>query len=118
MYIVIDAFADMDHFPNFDDIVAHPALLVPQKIPVHKDSILPYFSNLVVDVPGKFNATPFVMAHNIPFHKIQARVALYIWSHSIKISPDQSVPYNTPHTYFAIPKFYLRSVHLNHPAKK
>jgi hypothetical protein len=32
--IAIRAFADMDRLPDFDEIAAHPALLVPQKIPV------------------------------------------------------------------------------------
>jgi hypothetical protein len=47
----------------------------------------------------RVNATP-VMAHNIPFHELQACVALYIWPHSIKISPDQSDPYGIPHDIF------------------
>jgi hypothetical protein len=104
--IAIGAFADMDRLPHFDGMVAYPALLVLHKISVDEDAILPYFPNLVEAAPGKFNATPFVMAHNIPFH------ALHIWPHSIKMSPDQSDP------CFAIPKLYLRSVHLNHPTKK
>jgi hypothetical protein len=57
-----------------------------------EDAILPYFPNLVEAVPGEFNATPFAMAHDILFRKIQARVALYIWPHHIKISPNQLVP--------------------------
>jgi hypothetical protein len=73
--IAIGAFADMEHIPNVDEMVAHPALLVPQKISVDEDSILPYFPSLVEAVPGDFDATPFVMAHNIPFHEIQDRVA-------------------------------------------
>jgi hypothetical protein len=36
------------------------------------------------------------MAHTIPFHELQARVALHIWRHSIKISHDQSDPYDIP----------------------
>jgi hypothetical protein len=91
--IAIGAFADMDRLPNFDDIVAHPALLVPQKIPVDKDTILPYFPNLMEAVPSKLNSMPFVMAHNIPFHELQACVALHNWPHSIKVSPAQSDPY-------------------------
>jgi hypothetical protein len=89
--IAIGAFADMDRLPDFDEIVAHPAFLFPQKIPVDEDTILPYFPNLVVAVSGEFNATPFVMAHNIPFHELQARVALHIWPH---LSPHQSDPYD------------------------
>jgi hypothetical protein len=68
----------MDRLPDFDKMVAHPALLVPQKIPVDKYTILPYFLNLVEALPGEFNAMPFVMAHNIPFHELQAHVALHI----------------------------------------
>jgi hypothetical protein len=41
VFIVIGAFADMDHLPDFDDMVAHPALLVPHKITVGEDAILP-----------------------------------------------------------------------------
>jgi hypothetical protein len=95
--IAIGAFAEMDHLPDFDEImVDHPALLVPQKIPVDEDAILPYFPNLMDAVPGKLNATPFfVMAHNIPFHELQDRVALHIWPHSINISLD---PTDTPMT--------------------
>jgi hypothetical protein len=77
----------MDRLPKFDEMVAHPELLMPQKIPVDEDAILPYFTNLVEAVPGEFNATSFVMAHNIPFHELQACVALHIWSHSIRIPP-------------------------------
>jgi hypothetical protein len=78
VYIAIGAFADMDPLPNFDKMMAHSALLVQQKIPVDEDAILPYFQNLVEAVPGNFNAMPFIMAHNIPFHELQARVALHI----------------------------------------
>jgi hypothetical protein len=69
---------------------------VPQKIPVDEDAISPYFPNLVDDAPGEFNATPFVVKHKIPFHELQARVAFHIWPHSIKLSPDQSDPYDIP----------------------
>jgi hypothetical protein len=41
--IAIGALADMDRLPDFDKMVAHPALLVPQNIPVDEDAILPYF---------------------------------------------------------------------------
>jgi hypothetical protein len=51
-------------------------------------------------IPGEFNATPFVKAHNIPFHELQARIALHIWPHSIKLSPDQSDTYDIPHDTF------------------
>jgi hypothetical protein len=98
--IAIGAFADMDRLPDFDEMVAHPALLVPQKIPVNEDAILPYFPNLVEAVPRNFNATPFVMAHNILFHELQDCVALHIWPHSIKLSPDQSDSYNIPNNTF------------------
>jgi hypothetical protein len=98
--IAIGAFADMDRFINFGEMVAHPALLVPQKIPVDEEAISPYFPNLVEAVPGKFNATSFVMAHNIPFHELQTRVALHIWPYSIRISPDKSNPYDIPHDTF------------------
>jgi hypothetical protein len=94
VYVAIGAFEDMDRLPEFDEMVAHPALLVPQNIPVHEDAILPYFPNLVEAALGEFNAAPFVMAHNIPFHELQARVDLHFWPHSIKISPDQSDPYD------------------------
>jgi hypothetical protein len=99
--IAIGAFADIDHIPDFDEImVAHPALLVPQKIPVDEDAILPYFPNLVEAVPGEFNVMPFAMAHKIPFHELQARVSLHILPHSIKLSPDQSDPYDIPNDAF------------------
>jgi hypothetical protein len=86
--------------PDFDDMVARPALLFLQKISVDEDAIFPYFPNLMEAVHGEFNATPFVMAHNIPFHELQARVALHIWPHSIKLSPDQSDPYDSPNDTF------------------
>jgi hypothetical protein len=98
--IAIGAFADMGRLPNFDKMVDHSALLVPQKIPVDKDAILPYFPNIAEAAPHQFNATPLVMVHNIPFHELQACVALYIWPHSIKISPDQSDPYGIPNDTF------------------
>jgi hypothetical protein len=98
--ISIGAFADMDRLPYFDEMVAHSALLVPQKIPVDEDAILPYFPNLMETVPNAFNVKPFFKTHNIPFHELQARVALHIWPHSIKISPDQSDPYDIPNDTF------------------
>jgi hypothetical protein len=94
--IAIGAFADMDRLPDFDDMVVHPALLVPHKIPVDEAAMLPYFLKLLEAAPREFNATPFVMAHTIPFCEIQVRVALHIWPHSIKISPDRSDPYDIP----------------------
>jgi hypothetical protein len=98
--IAISAFADMDRLPDFDDMVSHPVFLMPQKIPVDEDAILPYFPNLLEAVPGEFNATSFVMAHSIPFHEIQAHVALHIRPNYIKISPDQSEPYAIPNGMF------------------
>jgi hypothetical protein len=86
----------MDRLPEFDKMVAHLAFLVPQKIPMDAGSILPYFPNLMEFLPVELNMTPFVMAHNIPFHEIQARIALHIWPHSLKISPNQSNPYDIP----------------------
>jgi hypothetical protein len=97
MHNSIGAFTDMDHLPYSDDMVAHPALLTPHMILVDKDVMLPYFPNLVEAVPGHFNATPFFMAHSIPFDEIQVCVVLHvICPHSIKISPDQSDPYDIP----------------------
>jgi hypothetical protein len=98
--IAIGAFSDMDRLPDFDEMVAHPALLVPQKIPVDEDAILPYFPNLVEAVPGELNAMSFVVAHKIPFNEVQDRVALHIWPHSIKLSPDQSDLYDIPNDTF------------------
>jgi hypothetical protein len=74
--IAISAFTDMDRLSDFDEIVAHPALLVLQKIQVDEDAILPYFPNYVEAVPCEFNVTLVFMAHYIPFHELQARVAL------------------------------------------
>jgi hypothetical protein len=98
--IAICAFADRDGLPDFDEMVAHPALLVPQKIPVDEDAILAYFTNIVEAVPNELNVTPFVMAYNIPFHELQACFAFHIWPQSIKLSPDQSDPYGTPNDTF------------------
>jgi hypothetical protein len=98
--IAIGAFADIDRLPDFDDMMAHPALLVPHKIPVEEDVILPYFPNLTKAIPGEFSVTPFVMAHTIPFQEIQAWVVLNIWPHSIIILPDQSDPYDIPKNMF------------------
>jgi hypothetical protein len=75
--ITIGAFADMDRLPESDEMVAHPSLLVLQKISVDEDAILPYFPNLMTAVHGELNATPFIMAHNIPFHELQDRVVLH-----------------------------------------
>jgi hypothetical protein len=38
--IAIGAFSDMDRLTDFHDMVAHPAFIVPQKIPVDEDEIL------------------------------------------------------------------------------
>jgi hypothetical protein len=67
---------------------------------VSNDAISLYFPNLMEAVPGEFNATPCVMAHNTPFHELQVLFALHIWPHSIKISPDQSNPYDIPNDAF------------------
>jgi hypothetical protein len=76
-------------------------LLVLQKIPVDEDAILPYFPNLMEAVPGEFNAASFIMAHKNKFHEVQAHVTLHICPHSsIKISPDQSDPYDIPNDTF------------------
>jgi hypothetical protein len=117
MYIVIGAFAEMDRLPDFDKMVAHPALLVPQKIQVDEDAVLPYFLNLVEAIPGEFNATLFFMAHNIPFHEPQDCVALYIWPHSIKISPDQSTPMTPQTIHFVTHKYSPKMVCRNRPRK-
>jgi hypothetical protein len=93
MSIAIVAFADTARLPDFDEMVANPALVVTQKITVDGDAILPYFSNLADAAPVEFNSSPFVATHTIPFDEIQARVALHILPHSIKISPDQLDPY-------------------------
>jgi hypothetical protein len=98
--IEMGAFADMERIPNFDKMMAHPALLIPQKIPVDEDVILPYFPNLLEAVPIEFNVMPFVMAYNITFHELHARVALHNWPHSIKLSPNQSDHYDTPNDTF------------------
>jgi hypothetical protein len=41
----------MDRLPDFDKMVDHSALLVPQKIPVDEEAILPYFPNFVEAAP-------------------------------------------------------------------
>jgi hypothetical protein len=76
--IAIGAFEDTYCLLDFDEMVAHPTLLVLQKITVDEEAILPSFPNIVEAAPDELNATPFVMAHNIPFHELQARVALHI----------------------------------------
>jgi hypothetical protein len=98
--IAIGAFADTDRLPDFDEMVAHPALLVPQKISVAEYAILPYFPNLMEAVPVEFNVIPFFVAHSIPYHEIQARVALHSWPHYIKTPPNRSDPYGIPHNMF------------------
>jgi hypothetical protein len=50
--IAISAFADMDHLPDFDDVMAHHALLVPHKIPVDQDTSVSYFPNLMRSYPA------------------------------------------------------------------
>jgi hypothetical protein len=97
--IVIGAFADMGHLPHFDNGGSSGVTCYAEDSSGRRRT-LPYFPNLVEAVPGEFNATPFVMAHNIPFHELQARVASYIWPHSIKIPPDQSEPYTIPNDTF------------------
>jgi hypothetical protein len=93
--IAIGTFADMDRLTDFEKwwLIRRYSFRIRfqwTKTPFS------YFPNLVEAVLGKFNATPFLMAHNIPFHELQARVALHIWPHSIKISADQSNPYDIP----------------------
>jgi hypothetical protein len=118
VYIAIGSFADMNRLPDFDDMVAHPALIVPQKIPMDEDAILPNFPNLVEAVSSEFNATPFDMAHNIPFHEIQAHVALHIWPHSIKISPNQSGPHDIPNNMFCNSQILYQKCHPSEPSSE
>jgi hypothetical protein len=84
---------------------------------VDEYAILPYFPNLVEAAPIKFNATPVVMAHNIPFHELQAHVALHIWPHSIKITPAQSDPYDTPNDKFCNSQILSQNV-MSKPTKE
>jgi hypothetical protein len=89
-----------DRLPDVDEMVAHPALaLVPHKmqIPVEEDALLSYVPNLVeaVRYPAiSMRCQHFFMARNILFHELQARGALHIWPHSIKLPPDPSDPYD------------------------
>jgi hypothetical protein len=80
----------MDRLPDFNGVVAYPDLPAPHKIPSKEGAILPFFPNLVEAIWGEFNATPFVMAHNIPIDKILRKAALKIWPQSIKLSSDQT----------------------------
>jgi hypothetical protein len=92
--IAVGACADMDRLPYFNGVVAYHALLAPHKIPSKEGDILSYFPNLVEVLSGEFNATPFVMAHNIPIDESPRKAAFKIWPHSIKLSSDQTDPYD------------------------
>jgi hypothetical protein len=92
--ISVGACADMDLLPNFSGVVVYPALLAPHKIPSKEGAILPYFPNLVEAISGEFNATPFVMDQNIPIDKILRKAAFKNLPHSIKLSSDQTDPYD------------------------
>jgi hypothetical protein len=108
--IAIDAFADMEHLPEFDEMVAYPALLVPQKIPVYEDAILPYFPNLVESIPSELNATPFVMAHNIPF--MSSKIVLHcIFFHNLSNDhPINRTPMTFQTIHFVTHKYSPKSV--------
>jgi hypothetical protein len=45
--IAVGACVDMDLLPDFNGVVAYPALRAPHKIPSKEGDILPYFPNLV-----------------------------------------------------------------------
>jgi hypothetical protein len=92
--IAVGACADMDRLPDFNGVVVYPALLTPHKHPSKEGAILSYFPNLVEAISGKFNATPFVVAKNIPIDKIIRKAAFKIWPHSIKLSSDKTYPYD------------------------
>jgi hypothetical protein len=64
--IAVGACADMDRLPDFNGVVAYPSLIAPHKIPSKEGAIVLYFPDLDEAISGEFNATPFVMAHNIP----------------------------------------------------
>jgi hypothetical protein len=114
--IAIGAFADMDRLPDFDEMVVHPALLVPQNIPVDEDAILPYFPNLVEAVPSKFNATP--LSWHTTFCFMNSKLVLhYIWPHSIKLSPDQPDSYDTPNDTFCNSQILSQNV-MSKPIKE
>jgi hypothetical protein len=90
--IVVGTCADMDRLPDSNGVVAYPALLAPHTIPSKEGAILSYFPNPVEAISGEFNATPFVIAHNIPINKILRKAAFKIWPHSIKLLSDQTNP--------------------------
>jgi hypothetical protein len=109
--IAIDAFADMDRIPDFDKMVAHPALPVPQKIPVDEDAILPYFPNLVE-----------AKAHNIPFHELRfmnSKLVLHcIFGHTLsKYHPINQTPMTSQTIRFVTHKYSPKIVIRNQPRK-
>jgi hypothetical protein len=93
IFIAVGVFADRYRIPDFNEVVAYPALLTPQKNRSKEGAILPYFPNLVEAIPGEFNATPFVMAHNIPMDEILRNAAFKNLAtlHKIVIRPNRSL---------------------------
>jgi hypothetical protein len=116
--IAICAFAYMDHLPDFDDIVAHPELLVPQTILVDEDAIF---------LPLPISWRPYLgssMQHHLAWHTtfpfMKSRLVVHcIFGQTLsKYHLTNRTPMTSQTICFAIPKLYLRSVHLNHPSNK
>jgi hypothetical protein len=115
--LAIGAFADMHRLPDFDEMVAHPALLVPQKIPVDEDEILPYFPNLVEAEPGEFNATPF--SWHTTFRFMNSKLVLHcIFGHTLSnYHPIKRTPMTSQMIHFVTHKHSPKSVCRNRPRK-
>jgi hypothetical protein len=105
--IDIGALADMEFLPDFDKMVAHPALRVPQKIPVDEDAILPYFPNIVEAVSSEFNATPFIMARNITFHEMQALIIKFQTKGTLSLARRITVYLEPPNLATLVSPYWL-----------
>jgi hypothetical protein len=103
--IAIAAVADMDRLPDFKYMMGRPTLLVPRKIPVDEDAILPYFPNLV-----KYDTIYHGTQHSLSRNSGSCFIAYFA-----TLYPSITRPFSI---CFAIPRLYIRSVHLNHSAKK
>jgi hypothetical protein len=115
--IIISASEDMYHLTNFDDVVDHPALLVPQfqwtKMQFCLTFRISWRQYLASSMRNHLSwHTTF------PFTKFKL-VLHCIFGHTLsKYHPTNRTPVISKTICFVIPKFYLRSVHPDHLVKK
>jgi hypothetical protein len=115
--IAIGYFEDMDRLPDFYKMADHPALLVPQKIPVDEDAILPYFPKPTEAILGDSMRHHF--SWNTTFSFMNSKLMLHcIFGHTLPTYlPINWTPMTSHMIHFVTLKYSPKSVCQNLPRK-